>query len=80
MQNVDGRAYSSSVGSYGTIDVNAGGYAEDTSVDGGSFFVSSGGTAEGTVIASGHEYISGTDNNAKVFGGIQEIRDFGCAA
>ena len=45
VQNVDGRAYSSSVGSYGTIDVNAGGYAEDTSVDGGSFFVSSGGTA-----------------------------------
>lgn len=37
VQNVDGRAYSSSVGSYGTIDVNAGGYAEDTSVDGGSF-------------------------------------------
>ncbi len=70
VQNVDGRAYSSSVGSYGTIDVNAGGYAEDTSVDGGSFFVSSGGTAEGTVIASGHEYISGTDNNAKVSGGL----------
>ena len=70
VQNVDGRAYSSSVGSYGTIDVNAGGYAEDTSVDGGSFFVSSGGTAEGTVIASGHEYISGTDNNAKVSGGV----------
>ena len=79
VQNVDGRAYSSSVGSYGTIYVNAGGYAEDTSVDGGSFFVSSGGTAEGTVIASGHEYISGTDNNAKVSGGIQEIRDGGVA-
>lgn len=80
VQNVDGRAYSSSVGSYGTIDVNAGGYAENTAVNGGSLFISAGGTAEGTVIVSGHEYISGTDNNAKVSGGIQEIRDGGVAS
>lgn len=80
VQNVDGQAYSSSVGSYGTIDVNAGGYAENTAVNGGSLFISAGGTAEGTVIVSGHEYISGTDNNAKVSGGIQEIRDGGVAS
>ena len=73
VMEINGRAYSSSVDSYGTIDVNAGGYAWNTTVNGGSFFVSAGANADGTVLNSGHQYISGTDKNSTVNGGIQEI-------
>ncbi len=80
VQNIDGTSYSSTVDSYGTVDVNAGGYAEGTTVNGGSFFVSSGANSAQTILNSGHEYISGIDRNTVVNGGIQEIRSGGTAA
>lgn len=43
LQNVNGTAYSSTVATRGTIDVNSGGYAQDTVVNGGIFIISRGG-------------------------------------
>lgn len=63
LQNVNGTAYSSTVATRGTIDVNSGGYAQDTVINGGIFIVSRG----------GRENVSGTDEDATIIGGLQEI-------
>lgn len=73
VQNVNGTAYSSTVATSGTIDVNAGGYAEDTTVNGGIFIVSAGATVAKTYLNGGRENISGTDESSFVSGGLQEI-------
>ena len=73
LQNVNGTAYSSTVATRGTIDVNSGGYAQDTVVNGGIFIVSRGGNVKGTVLRGGRENVSGTDEDATIIGGLQEI-------
>lgn len=73
LQNVNGTAYSSTVATRGTIDVNSGGYAQDTVVNGGIFIVSRGGNVKGTVLRGGRENVSGTDEYATIIGGLQEI-------
>ena len=66
LQNVNGTAYSSTVATRGTIDVNSGGYAQDTVVNGGIFIVSRGGNVKGTVLRGGRENVSGTDEDATI--------------
>ena len=73
LQNVNGTAYSSTVATRGTIDVNSGGYAQDTVVNGGIFIISRGGNVKGTVLRGGRENVSGTDEDATIIGGLQEI-------
>lgn len=73
LQNVNGTAYSSTVDTRGTIDVNNGGYAQDTVVNGGIFIVSRGAAVKGTLLRGGRENVSGTDEDATIIGGLQEI-------
>lgn len=77
VQNVDGKAYASSVNSRGVIDVNAGGYVKSTVVNGGSLFIDEGAVAEETVLNSGKVYLSGKDSAAKISGGTYEIKSGG---
>ena len=63
LQNVNGTAYSSTVDTRGTIDVNNGGYAQDTVVNGGIFIVSRGAAVKGTLLRGGRENVSGTDED-----------------
>ena len=77
VQNVDGKAYASSVNSRGVIDVNAGGYVKSTVVNGGSLFIDEGALAEETVLNSGKVYLSGKDSAAKISGGTYEIKSGG---
>lgn len=77
VQNVNGEAYSSTVESQGIVDVNAGGYAQDTVVNGGMLVVSSGAEVKGTVLNGGRENVSGTDEAASVKSGLQQILNGG---
>ena len=77
VQNVDGKAYASSVNSRGVIDVNAGGYVKSTVVNGGSLFIDEGAVAEETALNSGKVYLSGKDSAAKISGGTYEIKSGG---
>ena len=77
VQNVNGEAYSSTVASQGIVDVNAGGYAQDTVVNGGMLVVSSGAEVKGTVLNGGRENVSGTDEAASVKSGLQQILNGG---
>ena len=79
VQNIDGKSYNSTVTTRGTIDVNAGGYAEKTTVSGGSYYVSAGATSVDTVVNSGNHYISGTDKNSVLNNGTQTVRNGGVA-
>ncbi len=79
-QRVSGEAYSSSVSSRGSISVNAGGYAEDTTINGGVLTVANGATAVGTIQKSGVYNVSGTDENATISGGTQEILSGGSSS
>ena len=79
VQNINGKSYNSAVSTRGIIDVNAGGYAESTTVNGGSYYVSAGATSEKTIINSGNHYISGTDNNSTLNNGTQTVRNGGIA-
>ena len=76
-QNVSGEAYSSAVATRGNINVNSGGRVQDTMVNGGTLTVSAGASAKGTILNSGRENVSGTDENARISGGVQEIRNGG---
>ncbi len=77
IQNVDGEAYSSTVATQGTIDVNNGGYAQNTTVNGGIFIVSSGAVVTRTTLNGGRENISGTDESSLVKAGLQEVLNNG---
>lgn len=59
------------------MDVNAGGYAQDTVVNGGMLVVSSGAEVKGTVLNGGRENVSGTDEAASVKSGLQQILNGG---
>ncbi len=74
-QNVQsgGNAYNSTVASRGTMSVAAGGNAEGTTINGGTMTVANGATAKNTVLNSGKMNVSGTDENAVINGGTQEI-------
>ena len=77
VQRIRGTSYNTTIDSYGSANVYNGATAQGTILNGGSLYVLSGATATNTVLNSGHEYISGTDKNAVVKGGIQEIRSGG---
>ena len=79
MQNINGSSYNSSVDTRGTINVNRGGYAEGTIVNGGTYSVLSGASSSQTIVNSGREYVTGTEENATINGGTQEIKSGGIA-
>ena len=79
IQNINGKAYNSTVSSRGNINLRKGGYAENTMINGGTLSVAAGGEASGTKLQSGAENVSGTDINAQISGGIQEIKSGGLA-
>ena len=79
-QRVSGEAYSSTVSSRGSISVNTGGYVEGTTMTGGVLTVASGATASGTIQKSGVYNVSGTDENATISGGTQEILSGGSSS
>ena len=79
MQNINGSSYNSSVNTRGTINVNRGGYAEGTIVNGGTYSVLSGASSSQTIVNSGREYVTGTEENATINGGTQEIKSGGIA-
>ena len=79
-QRVSGEAYSSTVSSRGSISVNTGGYVEGTTINGGVLTVASGATASGTIQKSGVYNVSGTDENATISGGTQEILSGGSSS
>ena len=79
IQNINGKAYNSTVSSRGSINLKNGGYAENTMINGGTLSVSAGGEAVGTKLQSGKENVSGTDHSAKISGGTQEIKSGGLA-
>ena len=79
-QRVSGEAYSSTVSSRGSISVNTGGYVEGTTMTGGVLTVASGATASGTIQKNGVYNVSGTDENATISGGTQEILSGGSSS
>ena len=79
IQNINGKAYNSTVSSRGNINLRKGGYAKNTMINGGTLSVAAGGEASGTKLQSGTENVSGTDINAQISGGIQEIKSGGLA-
>ena len=79
LQVVRGNSYSSTVESNGSINVNNGGNAYNTNVSGGSFSVLQGGNAYDTIVNSGTESVYGTDTNANIKGGTQQIKRYGKA-
>ena len=79
LQVVRGSSYSSTVESNGSINVNNGGNAYNTNVSGGSFSVLQGGNAYDTIVNSGTESVYGTDTNANIKDGTQQIKRYGKA-
>ena len=77
LQTIKGKSYNSNVSANGTINVNNGGYAYDTTVNGGTLSVLQGGNAEGTILVSGTETVYGTDTNANIQGGTQQVKRYG---
>ena len=77
LQTIKGKSYNSTVSANGTINVNNGGYAYDTNVNGGTLAVLQGGNAEGTILVSGTETVYGTDTNANIQGGTQQVKRYG---
>ena len=77
VQNIDGVSYASSVNARGTIDVNSGGYAGATVVNGGNLYVNAGASASETVLNSGRVYLSGTAENTEVRGGTYMVQNGG---
>ena len=77
LQVIRGESYSSTVEANGSINVNNGGNAYNTNVSGGSLSVLQGGNAFDTVISSGTESVYGTDTNANINGGTQQIQRYG---
>ena len=80
VQTVSGTAYSSVLSSRGSISVKSGGLAQDTTMNGGVLTVASGATANGTIQKSGVYNVSGTDENATISGGTQEILSGGSSS
>ena len=76
-QFIKGKSYSSSVSKSGSITVNSGGYAEGSTVNGGTLSILQGGSASGTILQSGTESVTGTDSNATIKGGLQQIKRYG---
>ena len=77
LQTIKGKSYNSNVAANGTINVNNGGYAYDTNVNGGTLAVLQGGNAEGTILVSGTETVYGTDTNANIQSGTQQVKRYG---
>ena len=77
LQTIKGKSYNSTVSANGTINVNNGGYAYDTNVNGGTLAVLQGGNAEGTILVSGTETVYGTDTNANIQSGTQQVKRYG---
>lgn len=79
LQNVNGTAYSSTVDTRGTIDVNNG-VAEQILLDGGEMNVDSGAVSRNTTISSGTQSVYGTDTDSTINGGVQQIESGGIAS
>ncbi len=77
LQTIKGKSYNSTVSANGTINVNNGGYAYEASVNGGTLAVLQGGNAEGTILVSGTETVYGTDTNANIQSGTQQVKRYG---
>ena len=77
LQNVYGKSYSSSIDTRGSMNINKGGYAEGTIINGGTLYVLTGGTSVNSQIISGKQYVSGTDTGTILTSGLQEVKSGG---
>ena len=80
VQSVSGTAYSSTLSNRGSISVKSGGVAQDTIINGGVLTVANGATASGTIQKGGVYNVLGTDENATISGGTQEILSGGSSS
>ena len=73
VQNVYGVSNSSILSAGGVLNVENGGLAADTQVNGGVLTVNQGGTSQNTILASGAENVYGTSNGTQINGGVQNV-------
>lgn len=75
LHNVNGTAYSSTVATRGTIDVNSGGYAQDTVVNGGIIDIIDNGVAEQTLLDGGEMNVDSgaVSRNTTISSGRQSV-------
>ncbi len=79
LQNINGQSYGSVIASRGSANINKGGYAEQTTINGGTLYVLSGGNSVNSNLISGKQYISGTDTGTIITNGLQEVKNGGTA-
>ena len=75
IQTVSGQSFGSLVNSYGSMTVNSGGKASNTTVNGGSLSVLSGGEADGTILKSGSFSVAAnaTANGTQISSGTMKV-------
>lgn len=77
LQVIYGKSYNSTAQSNGNININSGGTAYSSIINGGKITVLSGGTSSGTILNSGTESINGTSSETLINGGLQQINRYG---
>ena len=55
------------------LNVEDGGLAADTQINGGALTIHQGGTSQNTILASGAENVYGTSNGTQINGGVQNV-------
>ncbi len=75
--NTSGGVYEANISYGGTLNVLDSGLTQDTTLKGGTINVNSGASSQNTIISDGTMNVSGSDTNATITGGIQNIQTGG---